>query len=95
MQVNLDDNLVKSRQGADAGRAFMHLRSSSLRGDAGADKYGELLSMLLTKSWPNKCQDQNTSGLDPCTVEFLLTWNPMVGYFRFFGNLTCYVIYQT
>lgn len=77
---------VKSRQGAEAGRAFMTLRSSSARGDAGAVKYGQLLSMLLTKSWPKTPQFQNTSGLDPCTVEFLLTWNPMAGYFRFFGK---------
>lgn len=79
----------KSKQGADADRAFTSLRSSSFRGDAGAVKYGQLLSMLLTKSWPKT--SQNRSGLDPSIVEFLLTWNPMAGYFQFFGNLICSV----
>lgn len=64
----------------------MALRGSSLRGDSGGDKYGALLSMLLTKSWPNTSHSQNSSGLDLSTVEFLLTWNPMAGYFRFFGK---------
>ena len=79
-------HFVKSRQGADADRAFRTLRSSTQRGDAGAAKYGHLLSMLLTKSWPKISQNQSRSGLDPCTVDFLLTWNPMAGYFKFFGN---------
>ena len=83
----MDSFLVfKSRQGADADRAFRSLRSSSQRGDAGAVKYGQLLSVLLTKSWLKTSQFQNRSGLDPCTVEFLLTWNPMAGYFHFFGK---------
>ncbi|KAL9988403.1 hypothetical protein ACROYT_G002841 [Oculina patagonica] len=79
------EKITESRQGADASRAFKSLRSSSLRGDAGAVKYGQLLSMLLTKSWRKTNQPHNSSGLDPGTVEFLLTWNPMAGYFHFFG----------
>ena len=41
--------------------------------------------MLLAKSWPKSPQGANTPGLDPVTVEFLLSWNSMAGYFRFFG----------
>ena len=77
---------VKSKQGADADRAFRTLKISSQRGDAGAAKYGHLLSVLLTKSWPKTSENQNRSGLDPGIVEFLLTWNPMAEYFHFFGN---------
>ena len=50
-------------------------------------KYGELLSMLLTKSWPKEEQQTHTSSLDPHTVQFLLTWKPMTGYLKFFGKL--------
>ena len=50
-------------------------------------KYGELLSMLLTNSWPKEEQQTHTSSLDPQTVQFLLTWKPMTGYLKFFGKL--------
>lgn len=42
--------------------------------------------MLLTKSWPKEGEQTDTSGLDPRTVEFLLTWKPITGYLKFFGN---------
>ena len=64
----------------------MILQSSCLRAAAGTEKHGQLLSMLLTKSWPKTAQFDNSSGLDPGAVEFLLTWNPMAGYFQFFGK---------
>ena len=53
-------------------------------------KYGELLSMFLTKSWPKEGQKTHTSSLDPQTVQFLLTWKPMTGYLKFFGKLRSY-----
>ncbi|PFX17552.1 E3 ubiquitin-protein ligase RNF213, partial [Stylophora pistillata] len=78
--------IIESGKGKDADRAFMTLHGSSLRGDSSAAKYGELLSVLLTKSWPKTDRSHNRSGLDLSTVELLLTWNPMTGYFRFFGD---------
>lgn len=78
--------------------------------NANAGKYGELLSMLLTRSWSeeaeNKKQKENrqketqkeaqketdTSSLDPRAVQFLLTWKPMSGYLKFFGNPTSYLL---
>ena len=44
-----------------------------------------LLSILLTKSWPKEHSGTNRDGLNKRTVEFLLTWNPMAGYLKFFG----------
>ena len=64
--------------------------SSSARGGATkAGKYGELLSILLTKSWPKENSGGDSVGLDKRTVEFLLTWNPMTGYLKFFGIKNC------
>ena len=64
--------------------------SSSARGGASkAGKYGQLLSILLTKSWPKENGGTVTVGLDRRTVEFLLTWNPMTGYLKFFGIYNC------
>ncbi|XP_022806308.1 E3 ubiquitin-protein ligase rnf213-alpha-like [Stylophora pistillata] len=51
-----------------------------------AGKYGELLSMFLTKSWPKEGKQTHTSFLDRQTVQFLLTWKPMSGFLKFFGN---------
>ena len=56
-----------------------------------AGKYGELLSMLLTKNWPKEGQQTHTSSLDPQTVKFLLTWKPMTKYLKFFGKLRSYL----
>ena len=58
---------------------------SDVRGATKAGKCGELLSILLTKSWPKESRETDRVGLDKRTVEFLLTWNPMTGYFIFFG----------
>ncbi|XP_022803330.1 E3 ubiquitin-protein ligase rnf213-alpha-like isoform X2 [Stylophora pistillata] len=80
------ETIIQSGKGKDADHTFMTLRSSSMRGDSSAAKYGELLSMLLAKSWPNSRRSQIKSGLELSTVKFLLTWNPMAGYFRFFGD---------
>ena len=64
--------------------------SSSARGGATkAGKCGELLSILLTKSWPKENIGRDSVGLDKRTVEFLLTWNPMTGYLKFFGIKNC------
>ena len=64
--------------------------SSSARGGATkAGKYGELLSILLTKSWPKENSGTDSFGLDKRIVEFLLTWNPMAGYLKFFGIKIC------
>ena len=42
--------------------------------------------MLLTKSWPKvDGGTDNRIGLHKGTVEFLLSWNPMAGYLKFFG----------
>lgn len=49
------------------------------------EKCGKLLSTLLVKSWPKSTLGENTSTLDPVTVEFLLSWNSMAAYFTFFG----------
>ena len=68
-------------------RVFNTIKNSCTQGDTGkAGKYGELLSILLTKSWPKEGEKTDTSGLDPRTVEFLLTWKPMTGYLKFFGK---------
>ncbi|XP_022801884.1 E3 ubiquitin-protein ligase rnf213-alpha-like, partial [Stylophora pistillata] len=80
------ERIIESKKGKDAHHAFMTLRGSSLRGDSRAAKYGELLSVLLAKSWPKTHRGRNRSGLDLSIVEFLLTWNPIVEYFRFFGD---------
>lgn len=70
---------------ADTERAFETLSHGSTFGKR-AEKCGELLSILLTKSWPaGNTREDIPSILDPVTVEFLLSWNPMAGYFRFFG----------
>ena len=76
-----------SQKKGDADVAFRSLRSSSTReGATNAGKYGELLSMLLTKSWPKVDGGTDSRiGLDKGTVEFLLSWNPMAGYLKFFG----------
>ena len=42
--------------------------------------------MLLTKSWPKEREQTDRSALDPRTVEFILSWKPMTGYLKFFGN---------
>ncbi|XP_068735057.1 LOW QUALITY PROTEIN: E3 ubiquitin-protein ligase rnf213-alpha-like [Montipora capricornis] len=81
------EEIINSRQGEDADHAFRTLRrGSSLKDDKRAEKYGELLSMLLTKSWPKRTGEANISSLDSVTVEFLLSWNPMTGYLKFFGD---------
>ncbi|XP_015758606.1 PREDICTED: uncharacterized protein LOC107337885 [Acropora digitifera] len=79
------DKIINSRGRADTERAFETLSQGSTLGKR-AEKCGELLSTLLTKSWPKSTRKDITSGLDPVTVEFLLSWNPMPGYFRFFGD---------
>ena len=69
----------------DADRAFRSL-SCSVREDAAkAGKYGELLSILLNKSWPKEDSVTDRIGLDRRSVKFLLSWNPMTGYLKFFG----------
>ncbi|XP_068731195.1 E3 ubiquitin-protein ligase rnf213-alpha-like [Montipora capricornis] len=80
------EEIINSRQGEDAEHAFRTLQGSILKDDKRAEKYGELLSMLLTKSWPKRTGKANISSLDPVTVEFLLSWNPMTGYLKFFGD---------
>ena len=77
--------------------------------NANAGKYGELLSMLLTRSWPEEAenrkqkenrqketqkeaQKETDTSLDPRAVQFLLTWKPMSGYLKFFGNPTSYLL---
>ena len=44
---------------------------------------------MLTKSWPKENGGTDRVGLDKRTVEFLLTWNPMTGYLKFFGIYNC------
>ncbi|KAJ7339375.1 hypothetical protein OS493_005769 [Desmophyllum pertusum] len=79
--------IINSAERGDEERVFNTLRSSSVRDDpVKARKYGELLSVLLTKFWPKEGEEIYSSGLDPGTVEFLLTWNSMAGYLKFFGN---------
>ena len=62
------------------------ISSKAREGATKAGKYGELLSILLTKSWPRENGGTDRVCLDRRTVEFLLTWKPMTGYFKFFGN---------
>ena len=69
---------------ADTDRAFETLSQGSTLSKR-TEKCGELLSILLTKSWPKSTQEDVVSRLDHVTVEFLLSWNPMAGYLRFFG----------
>lgn len=69
----------------DVDRAFRSLTSSAREEATKAGKYGELLSILLTKSWPKETGGTNRDSLDKRTVEFLLTWNPMAGYLKYFG----------
>ena len=76
--------MFQSQERADTELAFETLSQSFTLGKR-AEKCGELLSIMLTKSWPKNTREDIPSGLDPVTVEFLLSWNPMPGYFRFFG----------
>ena len=82
---NQDSCVFQSQERGDSDRAVERLRQRSNLSTRAREKCGELLSMLLAKSWPKSTQGANTSGLDPVTVEFLLSWNSMAGYFRFFG----------
>ncbi|PFX19442.1 E3 ubiquitin-protein ligase RNF213 [Stylophora pistillata] len=77
------------RTGVDERVFYMIANSCNQRNTRNekAGKYGELLSMLLTSSWPKERQEErDTSSLDPRTVQFLLTWKPISGYLRFFGE---------
>lgn len=69
----------------DAEGAFHSLRLSARKDDSKAGKYGELLSILLSKSWPKEDGGTDRIYLDRRSVEFLLSWNPMTGYLEFFG----------
>lgn len=69
----------------DAEGAFRSLSWSAREDASKAGKYGELLSILLNKSWPKEDGGTDRIGLDRRSVEFLLSWNPMTGYLKFFG----------
>ena len=71
---------MQSTKRGDDIRIFHNLSNSK------AGKSGELLSMFLTKSWPRDGEQTDACGLDPRTVEFVLTWNPMMGYLKFSNN---------
>lgn len=78
--------MFQSQEREDTDRAVEWLSQRSSRSTRAQKKCGELLSRsLATESWPKSTQGANTSGLDPAAVEFLLTWNTMAGYLRFFG----------
>ncbi|XP_022800357.1 E3 ubiquitin-protein ligase rnf213-alpha-like [Stylophora pistillata] len=74
------EKIINSAKRGDDIRIFHNLSNSK------AGKSGELLSMFLTKSWPKDGEHSDACGLDPRTVEFVLTWNPMIGYLKFFNN---------
>ena len=82
---NQDRCVFQSQERGDTDRAVERLSQHSNLSTRAQEKCGVLLSMLLAKSWPKSPQGANTPGLDPVTVEFLLSWNSMAGYFRFFG----------
>ena len=77
--------MFQSQEGGDTDHAIERLSQRTNLSTRAQEKCGELLSMLLAKSWPKSTQGANTSGLDPVTVNFLLSWNSMAAYFRFFG----------
>lgn len=77
--------VFQSQERGDTDRAIQRLSQRTNLSTRAQEKCGELLSMLLAKSWPKSTQGANTSDLDPVTVKFLLSWNSMAGYFRFFG----------
>ncbi|XP_068759451.1 E3 ubiquitin-protein ligase rnf213-alpha-like isoform X4 [Montipora capricornis] len=79
------EKIINSREREDTDRAFKTLSQGSTLSKR-TEKCGELLSILLAKSWPENPREDILPGLDPVTVEFLLSWNPMAGYFRFFGD---------
>ena len=82
---NQDPCVFQSQGREDTDRAVERLNQRSNRSTRAQKKCGKLLSMLRAKSWPKSTQGANTSGLDPAAVEFLLSWNSMAEYFRFFG----------
>lgn len=82
---NQDPCVFQSEERGDTDRAIERLSQRTNLSTRAQEKCGELLSMFLAKSWPKSTQGANTLGLDPVTVKFLLSWNSMAGYFRFFG----------
>ncbi|KAK2553290.1 E3 ubiquitin-protein ligase rnf213-alpha [Acropora cervicornis] len=80
------EKIIKSQERGDTDRAIERLSQRTNLSTRAQEKCGELLSMLLAKSWPKSTQGANTSGLDPVTVNFLLSWKSMAAYFRFFGD---------
>ena len=76
--------MFQSRERGDTERAFKTLTQGSKLSKR-AEKCGQLLSVLLTKLWPENSRQDISSGLDPVAVEFLLSWNPMAEFLRFFG----------
>lgn len=82
---NQNPCVFQSQERGDTDRAIERLSQRTNLSTRAQEKCGELLSMLLEKSWPKSTQGANTSGLDPVTVNFLLSWKSMAAYFRFFG----------